>query len=140
MKARINNGRHEVNLTVNNKRKMFILSRLLYWLFIHEFDYENKNLCITYKDNNKLNIDLNNLVLIKRKDLIQGEKHKGICKLTDEIVEHIRSEYKGKSGNNQYRKETISLGDLAKKYGISKTNISMIINNKIWNSENYKLK
>lgn len=51
-----------------------------------------------------------------------GEKH-GMAKITEEQVKEIRLLHKPKE---------ISMGFLAKKYGITKTQISRIINRKTW--------
>lgn len=135
----IHDDRYVVKLFVNGKRRNFTLARTLYWLFVEKFDYNNKDLCVSFKDGNKLNIALDNLILIHRKDLIQGEKHK-ISKLSDKIVEQIRNEYYGKAGSNQYDKTRPSLNDLAKKYNVSKSNIAIIIKKKGRNEKSYKLK
>jgi hypothetical protein len=138
---REHNNRYEVKLSIEGKKKYIILSRLLYWLFIEQFDYDNKNLCVSYKDGNGLNIDINNLYLTERKNLIQGEGHKHIIKITDEQIEEIKQAYKGnKINSNQYTKEGISLNDLAKKYGVTKKEIHHIIKGTARNPENYKLK
>lgn len=137
---RTHDNRYEVTLTVEDKRKSFILGRLIYWLFIEQFNYDNKNLCVSYKDGNSLNIDLINLYLVERKDIIQGEGHRNRCKLSDEQIKEIKNEWNMKTGKNQYDKIGLSLNDLAKKYNVSKSNISMIIKGRSRDKEKYKLK
>lgn len=139
VKKRINNGRYEVRLNIEGKRKNYIVSRLVYYVF-NEFDINDQNLCVSYKDNDKLNIDLSNLYLTHRKDLIQGDKHRSIARVTDEQAEEIRQLWKGKTGNNQYDKEGYSLQDIANMYGITKANVNWIIKGWSRNEEDYKLK
>lgn len=136
---RNHNGRYEVKLTVDGKRKNFILARLIYYLFVG-FDVEDKNLCVVHKDGNNLNTHIDNLELVHRKDLIQGEKHRNRAKLTNKEVKEIRSLYKGKAGTNQFDKRGYSLQDLANMYGVSKENIKMIVDGKTYNEDNYRLK
>ena len=106
----------------------------------HPFDIDDKNLCVSYKDDNSLNIHLDNLYLTHRKDLIQGDKHVTRAKITDEQAEEIRTLYKGKTGNNQFDKTGQSLQDLANMYGVSRSNIAMIIKKRSRNEDSYKLK
>lgn len=135
---RLNNGRYEVRLHVNGKRVNYTLSRLVYYVF-KPFNIENKDLCVSYKDDNKLNVHLNNLYLTHRKNLIQGDNHKNRAKLTNEQVKEIRRLYKGTSGANQHDKKGYSLQDLANKYGVSKGNIRMIVTGESRNKKAYKL-
>jgi hypothetical protein len=139
VKKRINNGRYEIRLNIEGKRKNYMVSRLVYYVF-NPFDIEDKNICVSYKDNDKLNIDLSNLYLTHRKELIQGDKHQQRAKLTNEQAEEIRQLYKGKTGSNQHDKEGYSLSDLAAAYGVSKANIKMIIKGGSRNEKEYKLK
>lgn len=138
---RNHHGRYEVRLNVEGKRKNFILSRLMYWLFVENFDMDNKNLCVCAKDDNLLNVHPSNLYLEERKNLIQGEKHKRRSKLTDEQIEEILEIYKpNQPGANQYSGIEISYAKLAEKYGVSKGNIAMVIKKRSRNPEDYKLK
>lgn len=139
IKARLNNGRYEVRLNIDGERKNFILSRLVYHAF-HPFNLEDKNLCVTYRDGDKENVDLSNLILVNRKDLIQGDKHIKQSSLTNEQAAEIIDLHSGKSGSNQYDKTGYSYQDLAKMYGVSKGNIAMIVKGRSRKSENYKLK
>lgn len=139
IKKRIHNGRYEVKLKSGDKRKNFVVARLVYNLF-NPFNIDDQNLCVNFKDGNKLNIHLDNLYLTHRKELIQGEKHKSISHITNEQAIQIRKEYKGTSGSNQYDKTSLSLNDLAKKYNTTKANIKMIVSGGSRNEDNYKLK
>ncbi|MFS0643735.1 hypothetical protein [Siminovitchia sp. 179-K 8D1 HS] len=139
VKKRINNGRYEIRLVIDGKRKNYIVARLMYFVFVG-FDISNKDLCITHKDGDYLNVHINNLQLQHRRDLIQGDKHVNRAKLTNEQVEEIRRLYRGKTGNNQYDKQGYSLQDLANMYGVSKANIRMIISGDSRNKKDYKLK
>ncbi|MGG1263808.1 hypothetical protein [Brevibacillus laterosporus] len=135
------NGRYEVKLVVDGKRKNFILTRLMYWLFVEQFDMSNENLCVVAKDDNFLNVHPSNLRLTERKNLIQGEGHKKRAVLTDEQIEEILNIYEGNEfGSNQYSENKVSYTDLAKKYGVTKANIAMIIKKRSRNPEDYKLK
>jgi hypothetical protein len=141
MSKRARDGRYEVRLHVDGKRRNFILSRLMYWLFVDKFDINNKNLCVAVKDGNFLNVDPDNLYLTERKNLIQGEGHKRIVKITDEQTEEIRAAYKGnKIHSNQYTKTGVSLEELADKYNVTKKNIHHIIIGTARNKDEYKLK
>lgn len=146
VKKRINAGRYEVRLNVDKERKNFIVARLIYHVFHtaadgnQAFDIHDRNQCITHKDGDKLNIHLDNLVMQLRKDLIQGESHSAIAKLTDQQAQEIRSQYKGKAGSNQLNKKSPSMKDLADSYGVSKSNIAAIIRGESRTSADYKLK
>lgn len=138
---RIHNGRYEIRLVVDGERKSFILSRLIYWIFVEKFDMEDKNLCVCAKDDNFLNVHPSNLYLEERKNLIQGEKHKKRSKLTDEQIAEILAIYKpNPSGMNQYDEIEMSYSILAKKYGVSKANIAMVVKKRSRNPEDYKLR
>lgn len=139
LKRRLNKGRYEVRLIVGDSRKNFTLSRLIYYVF-NEFDIDNKDLCVTYKDENKLNIHLDNLELVHRSELVQGEGHSSIAKLSDEDVKTIRKLYRGKVSANQHNKTGHSLNDLAKMYNVSKGNIALIVRGESRNKKNYILK
>lgn len=139
VKIREHNGKYETRLTIEGKRKNYLVARLMYYVF-NGFEWENKDLCITPIDGNHLNIDLDNLQLVHRKDLIQGEKHLKRSKLTNEQIEEIRSLYKGKAGKSQHDKTSLSLNDLAKMYGVTKANIAAIVRGESRNKEEYKLK
>lgn len=136
--ANVKNGRKEIRLVVDGKRRHFILARLIYYVF-HGFDIEDKNLCVVHKDGDFLNCHIDNLDLKHRKDLIQGEKHTKRAKLTNEQIEEIRNLYKGKSGSNQHEKNSPSLQDLANMYGVSKGNIALIVRRISRDETKYKL-
>lgn len=146
VQKRINTGRYEVRLNIEQTRRNFIVARLVYHIFHtaadegEPFDIKDQNQCVTHVDGDKLNIHLSNLAMHQRKDLIQGESHTAIAKLTDEQVDEIRSLYKGKAGSNQLDKESPSLKDLADAYGVSKSNIAVIVKGRSRKSEEYKLK
>ena len=135
---RVHHGRYEVRLVCDGIRKNFLLHRLMYKYFVKDFNMEDKNLCVVTKDGNFLNLDLDNLQLKHRKDLIQGDNHKS-SKLDNLTVEKIREEYIGKSGANQFDKKTLSYKDLAKKYGVSKGEIALLVKGRTRNKNNYKL-
>lgn len=128
-------ARYEVRLVVDGVRKSYILSRLMYELFVG-FDSSDRDLCVVHIDGDKRNIHLNNLALKHRRELIQGENsHMAI--LSDAEVAEIRKRYKGMASTNQYSKSGPSLQDLANLYGVSKKNIAYIVKNQT--RTNYKL-
>lgn len=133
------NKRKEIRLTLDGVRKHFIVARLVYWVFNPDFDITNKNLCVVVNDD-KVNFTLSDLKVVNRKDLIQGEKHKNIAKLTDSQADEIRAMYAGKMCVNQYDKAGISYSDLASKYGVTKANIAQIIRGEARSKKNYILK
>lgn len=138
LKTREHKGKLEVRLKVDGKEKYILLHRVLYYLFVEEFDISNKDLCVSTKDGNFKNLKLDNLVLKKRSELIQGFNK--IAKLTDEQVEEIRNLYYGISGTNQHDKVGYSYKDLAEMYGCTKGQIKFIINGECRNKAIYKLK
>lgn len=139
IKKHVKNGRYEIRLNVEGKRRSYTVSRLMYHAF-YLFDIEDRNICVSYKDNNKLNIHLDNLFLAHRSELIQGEGHSNRAKLSDEQTKEIRRLYKGKTGSNQYDKTGYSLQDLADMYGVTKGNIALIVRGESRNEEEYKLR
>lgn len=138
MTQQIKGHRREVRLTIDGKRKNFITSRLVYWLFNEDFDISNKNLCIWGED--MINFTVQDLKVVHRKDLIQGEKHKHQAKLTNAQAEEIRELYQGKPCTNQYDKHGISYQDIADKYGVTKGLIAQIIKGSTRNEDKYILK
>lgn len=138
IKANLNNGRYEIRLRVDGVRKNYILSRLLAHLFL-DLDIENKNKCVVHTDGNTLNIDLSNLEIKDRKDIIQGSKHVQRSKLSESDVKEIMLLYKGKVGSNQYDKNGLSLNDIAKKYNVSKSTVHSIIKKRHRNKDQYLL-
>ena len=143
----IKKGRKEIKLTVEEgKRRTFVSARLIYCAF-NEIDIDtfDKNQCVSFKNGNKLDISLDNLHCVFRGDLIQGQKHKSVTKLTDEQVEEIRRKYEETKGNkpcNQYDKTKPynSYRSLAKEYNVEYSLIRHIIKGCIRNEDVYKLK
>ena len=143
----IKKGRKEVTLTVGvGKRKTFISARLIYCAFNDiDIDTFDKNQCVSFKNGDKLDISIDNLYCVFRGDLIQGQKHKRVTKLTDEQVAEIRRKYeetKNYKPCNQYDKTKPynSYRSLAKEYNVEYSQIRHIIKGHIRNEEVYKLK
>ena len=143
----IKKGRKEITLTVGiKKRRTFVSARLIYCVFNQiDIDTFDKNQCVTFKNGNKLDISLDNLYCVFRGDLIQGQKHKRVSKLTDEQVEEIRRKYEETRNNkphNQYDKKAPynSYRSLAKEYNVEFSQIRHIVKGYIRNEELYKLK
>lgn len=134
---------YTVTLRINGKPKYFALHRIVYYLFVEHFNLDNPDLCITAKDGNLKNVNPNNLMLLERKKLLQGDGNKKVAKVDKKTAEKIKNEYSGKPCVNQYDKTlqtSVSYRDLAKKYGLTKGAIAQIVKGKSWNEENYKLK
>ena len=145
LKQRVNNGRKEIRLVVNGVRKNFMVSRLVYCAFNNIDIFKlNKDKCVTFRDDDKLNVNLSNLKLVDRANLIQGEKHKSINKLTDREVKEIRHRYELTKHNkpvNQHdsNKPYNSYRSLAEEYGVTHAMIRLIIKGKSRNKLNYVL-
>lgn len=141
IKKTLHKGIYEVRLVINGKKRVFSFHRLYYFLFVKEFDIDNKNLCVSIKDGNINNIAKNNLILKNKRDIVQGENTK-VSKLTDKQVEEIRNLYKGQTCRNQFDKcgSDISYKDLAEKYKVSKASIGRIIRGETRDRSKYKLK
>lgn len=137
-KLRINNGTYETKLVIDGISRYVQLHRIIYYLFVKKYDLYDYNICIIAKDGNFLNLDANNLELVKRSSLIHGQKHKFRAKLSDEDVENILAEYKGPSAN-QFDKVGPSYRELSNKYGVTKSAIASIIRKESRNKEKYKL-
>ena len=138
MKVREHNGTLLVKLFIDGKSRYVLLHRVMYYLFVEEFDISNKDLCVIAKDKDFTNVSLDNLELKARNKIIQGHNNTR-AKLTDEEVEQIRREYKGRAGTNNLDKKTPSYFDLAKKYGVTKGYIRGIVKGVSRNKEKYKL-
>ena len=141
----LKNGRYDMRFNTPNGKITYPLARVVYAAFNLDFDITDKNQCITFKDNNKLNIHLDNLICKFRGDLIQGEGHRNRIAITDQQVEQIRKEYQKTIDNrpiNQHDKKEIynSYRSLAKKYNVTYGLIKQIIDGKTRNKSEYKLK
>ena len=125
------NKYYNIKLKIDNKYKTIMLHRILYYVFIEEFDLGDRNVCIVAKDGDFLNTDLSNLELKHRKDIVQGE-NTSLAKLSNKDVSLMKEMYKNKNSQKSYR-------DIGKLFGVSKTSVVKIINGNMRNSENYKL-
>lgn len=141
----LKNGRLEMRFNLPEGHKVYPLARAVYKAFHEEFDIQDKNQCITFKDNDKMNVHIDNLVCAFRGDLIQGDGHRNRVKIREEIAEQIRKDYAETLNNrpiNQFDKikPYNSYRSLAKKYGVTYPLIKQVIEGKTRNQENYKLK
>lgn len=141
----LKNGRYEMRFNTPEGKKTYPLARAIYSAFNPDFDITDKNQCITFKDNNKLNVYLDNLICVFRGDLIQGDGHRNRTVITEQQADQIRKEYADTINNrpvNQHNQEKPynSYRKLAKKYGVTYALIKQIIEGKTRNKENYKLK
>ena len=140
LKPYIHNKHAEVKINLTGTgAKHYNLSRLVYWAFHPEFNYEDKNMCVSCKTGDYINFTLADLEVKSRKDLIQGELHKHSAKLTNQQVEEIRHLYQGKAGHNQFDKTSPSQNDLAEIFQVSRSNISLLIRHKGRTPYVYKL-
>ena len=125
------NGYLYVNLCKNGKYKSVRIHRLVAKHFLE--DYE-EGLQVNHKDGNKLNNNFSNLEMVTQTEnmkhavqhglhvSLSGEKH-WCAKLTEEQVKEIRSKYVPKV----YTQEM-----LAKEYGVSRSDIKLIVNGNVW--------
>ncbi len=140
LKPYIHNGHAEVKINlIGTDPKHYNLSRLVYWAFHPEFNYDDKNMCVSCKTGNYIHFTLQDLEAKPRQELIHGEHHKGCAKLTDHEVHEIRRLYQGKAGSNQFDKTSLSQNDLAQLFGVSRSNISLLTRQKGRTPTVYKL-
>jgi hypothetical protein len=111
---------------VQYKGKKLPLHRIVYRKFKGEL---KENLTINHLDGNPTNNHIDNLELVTQSKnnehsyrVLNRVVNKGNSKITKEIAEQIREDYKTLKSFNK----------LAEKYSLAKTSISYIINNKIW--------
>lgn len=139
-------GRKEIKLSIDEKKVNFIVSRLVYCVFNNIDIFElDKDQCVVSLDGDKSNVDISNLDLVYRGDLIQGSKHEAIAKLSDNDIEAIKTRYKATEGNrpvNQYDndKPYNSYRSLAREYGVTHPMIKQIVEGKTRSEDNYILK
>lgn len=123
----IKDKRYIIKLTINKKRETFMYHRLRHYLFVENFDFNDRDICVIAKDGNYLNLDLNNYTLMKRENLYSLKKN--IKVLSKETVKQIREEYADQDNNiNYFAPEYKSMSYLAAKYGVSKSLIRQIVN------------
>lgn len=120
-----------INLCKNGKCKSARIHRLVAKYFLPDYD---ENLQVNHIDGNKINNKSSNLEMVTQSgNLRHAEKmgllvhHKGeehwCAKLSEEKVKEIRKKYKP----NIYTQKM-----LADEYGVSRSNIKLILANKIW--------
>jgi hypothetical protein len=68
----------DIGINVDGHKYIIVASRYLYYLFIEEFDLSDFNKKITFKDNNHLNLSLDNLELstvsdVMKKSFVNGK-------------------------------------------------------------------
>lgn len=125
----IKDKRYIVKLTINKKRETLMYHRLRYYLFVEDFDFNDRDICVIAKDGNYLNLDLNNYTLMKREDLFLLKKN--IKVLSKETIKQIREEYANQDNINYFAPEYKSMAFLAAKYGVSKSLIKKIVNHDV---------
>lgn len=144
---RIREKRSDIRLVVEGKRKNFTTARLVYCVFNNIDIFQlDKDQCITFKDGDKSNVSLDNLEMVYRGNLIQGDKHRSIAKLSKEEVEDIKRKYEATKHNRPVNQHDIgdktynSYRSLAKEYGVTYPLIRQIITGETRDKEAYKLK
>lgn len=141
----LNDNRPQIRILWGKERKAVEVryARFVYYAFNrNSFDFNDKSLVIVFKDGNKKNYSIDNLRLVSRKNIYQGENNK-LSKLTNKQVESIKKEYNsyrqvGLGTNYPFKK--ISYRKLADKYNVSHTLIKNVIKGKTRNKENYVIK
>jgi len=121
------NGYNFITLSFNGEQKGYLLHRLVIKSFVGDIPI---GLDVNHKDGNKDNNCLNNLEVITKSENQKhaaklglkpcGEKHKN-SKLTELQIKEIRED-------NRKTPQHV----FAKKFGVARSNISMIQNNKAW--------
>jgi len=134
-------GRYEMRFSGG---KTYPVARIVYAVFHEDFDLNDTNQCITFIDNNKLNVKLDNLMCVYRGDLIQGDGHRNRAKLSEETAKQIKEDYAKTLANrpvNQYDRhgEYNSYRSLAREYGVTPSLIKQVIEGNTRNKINYKL-
>ena len=118
-------------------------ARFVYYAFNKDtFDLHDKNYVVKFKDNNKKNYHIKNLVAIKKSLICHGENNVNF-KLTDKQINDIKliyEKYKDKKENKNNPMSKISYRRLANIYGVSHSMIGGIITGQFRNKENYVLK
>lgn len=141
----LKDGRYDMRFNTPMGKKTYSLARAVYASFNPDFDITDTNQCVTFKDNNKLNVHIDNLVCKFRGDLIQGDGHRNRIKITEREAEQIKKEYAATANNrpvNQHDKNNNynSYRKLAKKYGVTYTLVKQIVEGETRNKDRYKLK
>ena len=127
----------------NQKPTEMSYARFVYYAFNQDnFNYEDKSIVISFKDKNRKNFKLNNLIAVNKKNIYQGQNHTK-SKLTDKEVEEIRRLYnknKNKRDGEHDPFAKISYRKLADEYGVSHTLIKGIVKGNLRNKDNYIMK
>lgn len=92
LSKRVHQGRYDIKIFINGKRRNILFARLYYWLFVEQFDINDRNLCVISLDGNHLNTIPSNLKLVERKSMLQGEGHKK-TKISDQQIEEMKISY-----------------------------------------------
>lgn len=123
-------------------KRMVFYARFVYYAFHYRnFNFNDQTIVIKHINGDERDCSIANLIAIKRKDLIQGEKHTS-AKLTNEEVEEIKKEYTRKEINENKNNPTtrVSYRKLARKYNVSHTMIKGIVDGHFRNKNNYIIK
>lgn len=147
MTPTIKKGRLYIRLsdTITTGKTYFSLARVVYSAFNEDFDITDRDMCITFKNGDKLDVRIDNLECVFRGDLIQGEGHKAVAKLTTKEVNDIKMLYFSTRHNRPVNQHDNvlpynSYRMLGKRYGVPSSLIRDIVKGKIWNKDNYKLR
>lgn len=126
------------------KVKMVSYARFVYYAFNYKnFNFNDKTIIVKHKNGNEEDCSINNLIIINRKYVNQGENSSS-SKLTDAQVEEIKNLYSKKSNKKGSNKNdpitNMSYRKIAELYGVSHSMIAGIVKGQFRNKENYILK
>lgn len=131
---------------INGKTRVVSYARFVYYAFNHRtFNFNDKTMVIQYINGNENDYSIDNLTIVDRKYVVQGQYNVS-SKLTDEQIEEIKELYRQKKKFNKMKKKKIGKNDpttnmsyrkLAEKYGVSHSMIAGIVKGQFRNSENY---
>lgn len=114
-------GTIKIAIRINGKKKNFAIARLVYCVFNNiDILTLSPDECVVFRDNNRNNIQLNNLECVKRKDMNKYREQAAIRLLIKQTQE-IQNLYDGKI-------KTISYKKISEKYNLRYFQIYNIIN------------
>lgn len=114
-------GTKRITLRINDKRKKFGIARLIYCVFNDiDIDTLDKDQCVTFKDKNRKNVYLNNLICVHRNEL-NKYKQDNKTRVFNNKAEKIKELYDGTNKSISYKK-------ISKEFNIKYFNIYKVLN------------